>query len=169
MPNTKGNLLVNINQENNKISWFLNHNMQHLLNQLSDEQLLDIFVLIEDDHEQLAVEYFMRHARFSRVDALAALHYLLKQRDEALGRYASDSSVFLPLRKLERESSVIEAEDDFPDEFIFNLDFSHTSSQPYQQLKNPQQGAQLYTWLITVMLLLVALGALLYDLSHAST
>lgn len=142
--------------------------MQHLLNQLSDEQLLDIFVLIEDDHEQLAIEYFIRHAGFTRADALASLHYLLKQRDEALKRYASDSSMFLPLRKLERESPVIEAEDDFPDEFIFNLDFSQTSSEPYPHVQGHQDATQLYTFLIMLVLILVSLGTLLYDLSQSS-
>lgn len=97
--------------------------MQHLLNQLPDEQLLDIFVLIEDQHQQLAIEYLIRHAQFSQQEAIFSIEYLIQQRRHALKRYIQEDRIFLK-KSAHHTPLTIEAEDDFLDEFIINLDFS---------------------------------------------
>lgn len=105
--------------------------MQQILNKLPDEQLLEIFVLIEDQHQQLAIEYLIRHAKFNRQEAVESIEYLMEQRRNALKRYIQEDRIFS--HKSEHHSLLtIEAEDDFLDEFIINLDFSPTKrSKPF--------------------------------------
>ena len=94
--------------------------MQHLISRIPDEQLIDIFVLIEDKHELLAIEYLIYHTHFSPQDANLCVQYLVKQRHDALKRYINEDRMFssdIP----HRHDLKIEAEDDFPDEFILNL------------------------------------------------
>lgn len=101
--------------------------MQQIINQLPDEKLLDVFVLIEDHQQHLAIEYLIRHTQCSRQEASCNIEYLIQQRRNALKRYIQEDRLFLT-KSAHYHPLAIEAEDDFLDEFIINLDFSSTKS-----------------------------------------
>lgn len=142
--------------------------MQHPFHRLSDQQLLDIFILIEDQHEQLAIEYLICHAHLSRTDAMTTVQYFVHERDQALKRYVHEDQLLLPLRKLEREHIVIAAEDDFPDDFIENLDWyipRRVNRQDSAKTASFSKSSQLYILYGLFTLLTLSISSLLY---HAS-
>lgn len=60
--------------------------MQDLIEHLSQEQLVDIIILLEDDQKQEAIRYIQTHTSLDEIQARQAIDEIVLEHDRALQR-----------------------------------------------------------------------------------
>lgn len=60
--------------------------MQHLIEQLTQEQLVDIVILLEDDKKLEAIRYIRTHTALDESQAIQVINEIVREHDLALNR-----------------------------------------------------------------------------------
>ena len=119
----------------------LNHHLR-----LNDKQLMDIFILLENDQRYAALNYILDATHYNHEDATSIIVELTQQRSQALERYKEQDWSSIPTLE-ESKTLILEEEFGFNDEFIDNLNLSHWhegSPQDQRSFFSPKHSVQYY-------------------------
>ena len=127
--------------------------MQQLINQLQDEQLLDLFILIEDHQGQLAINYLLKNTHFSRSEAIAIVHFLTQQQELNFKTYQqsppppnSNNYKKLHIPSQQGFYDPTDSHFDFSQIEIFNQSHPASSDQQQTNFRSRYEKRRAYFW-----------------------